>query len=61
MEGKAIETREAVRYLGVEFKRNLRVAEQVERMVRKAKSKRGVLCNVVHGTLLYVTEAWIDE
>ncbi|KAJ3640617.1 hypothetical protein Zmor_027169 [Zophobas morio] len=43
MEGRAIETREAVRYLGVDFQRNLRVAEQVERVVRKAKLVVGAL------------------
>ncbi|KAJ3658608.1 hypothetical protein Zmor_010337 [Zophobas morio] len=75
MEGRMIETREAVRYLEVEFQRNFKV----ERVVRKAKmvvgalvrflsnvgepraSKRRVLCSVVHGILLYETEAWIDE
>ncbi|KAJ3658820.1 hypothetical protein Zmor_010541 [Zophobas morio] len=43
MEGRMIETREAVRYLGVEFQRNLRVAEQVERVVLKAKMVVGAL------------------
>ena len=43
MEGRAIETREAVRYLGVEFQRNLTVAEQVERVVRKARMVVGAL------------------
>ena len=43
MEGRMIETREAVRYLGVKLQRNLRVAEQVERVVRKAKMVVGAL------------------
>ncbi|KAJ3639073.1 hypothetical protein Zmor_004372 [Zophobas morio] len=48
MEGRAIETREAVRYLGVDFQRNLRVAEQVERVVRKAKLVVGALGRLLH-------------
>ena len=43
MEGRMIEAREAVRYHGVEIHRNLRVAEQVERLVRKAKMVVGAL------------------
>ena len=42
MEDRTIEPQEAVRYLGVEFQRNFRVADQVERVVRKADRVPGL-------------------
>ena len=58
-EGRAIESQEAVGYLGMENGCGS-PGRLLPTLGGPRESKRRVLCSVVHGILLYGAEAWID-